>query len=102
MTPTRMLFSRGTQTSDRVGAERGLRGHRDRPRSRLRRSLDRGAAHATEMKKTPPERVFNKAAGLGFEPRLLGPEPSVLPLDDPATGCRILPALGFQTVRREE
>ena len=24
------------------------------------------------------------AAGLGFEPRLLGPEPSVLPLDDPA------------------
>src|SRR5438093_5245441 len=28
-----------------------------------------------------------KAAGLGFEPRLLGPEPSVLPLDDPAT-CR--------------
>src|SRR5712691_13486144 len=28
-----------------------------------------------------------EAAGLGFEPRLLGPEPSVLPLDDPAT-CR--------------
>jgi hypothetical protein len=27
-----------------------------------------------------------EAAGLGFEPRLLGPEPSVLPLDDPATG----------------
>ena len=24
------------------------------------------------------------AAGLGFEPRLDGPEPSVLPLDDPA------------------
>ena len=29
----------------------------------------------------------SSAAGLGFEPRLLGPEPSVLPLDDPAT-CR--------------
>src|ERR687897_511713 len=29
---------------------------------------------------------FLKAAGLGFEPRLLGPEPSVLPLDDPARG----------------
>ena len=26
----------------------------------------------------------NSAAGQGFEPRLLGPEPSVLPLDDPA------------------
>ncbi len=25
------------------------------------------------------------AAGLGFEPRLPGPEPDVLPLDDPAT-----------------
>lgn len=24
------------------------------------------------------------AAGLGFEPRLPGPEPGVLPLDDPA------------------
>ena len=23
------------------------------------------------------------ASGLGFEPRLLGPKPSVLPLDDP-------------------
>src|SRR4029450_5412588 len=30
--------------------------------------------------------LFTQAAGLGFEPRLLGPEPSVLPLDDPATG----------------
>src|SRR5829696_8468539 len=28
----------------------------------------------------------SEAAGLGFEPRLLGPEPSVLPLDDPAPG----------------
>src|SRR6266480_43336 len=27
-----------------------------------------------------------EAAGLGFEPRLPGPEPGVLPLDDPATG----------------
>ena len=29
------------------------------------------------------ERV-HEAAGLGFEPRLTGPEPAVLPLDDPA------------------
>ena len=36
-------------------------------------------------RKTPRERGFCEAAGLGFEPRLLGPEPSVLPLDDPAT-----------------
>ena len=28
--------------------------------------------------------AFNSAAGQGLEPRLLGPEPSVLPLDDPA------------------
>jgi hypothetical protein len=28
---------------------------------------------------------FLEAAGLGFEPRLPGPEPGVLPLDDPAT-----------------
>lgn len=26
---------------------------------------------------------INLASGLGLEPRLLGPEPSVLPLDDP-------------------
>src|SRR5438067_11859126 len=44
--------------------------------------------HQPKKKKTPRERGFSRqAAGLGFEPRLLGPEPSVLPLDDPAT-CR--------------
>jgi hypothetical protein len=37
------------------------------------------------QRKTPPERGFCEAAGLGFEPRLPGPEPGVLPLDDPAT-----------------
>src|SRR4029079_2379028 len=31
-----------------------------------------------------------EAAGQGFEPQLLGPEPSVLPLDDPATGRAIV------------
>lgn len=30
------------------------------------------------------------AAGLGFEPRLPGPEPGVLPLDDPATNNDII------------
>lgn len=30
-----------------------------------------------------PER-FEMAEGLGFEPRLTGPEPVVLPLDDPS------------------
>src|SRR4029078_13618727 len=29
-----------------------------------------------------------EAAGLGFEPRLTGPEPAVLPLDDPARTTR--------------
>src|SRR6185312_2633389 len=35
-------------------------------------------------------RRSREAAGQGFEPQLLGPEPSVLPLDDPATGRRQL------------
>ena len=39
------------------------------------------------LKRAGPLLGSEKAAGLGFEPRLLGPEPSVLPLDDPAT-CR--------------
>ncbi len=30
------------------------------------------------------------AGGQGFEPRLLGPEPSVLPLDDPPAVCLLL------------
>jgi hypothetical protein len=33
--------------------------------------------------------VFIFAAGQGFEPRLPGPEPGVLPLDDPATWLKI-------------
>ena len=28
-------------------------------------------------------RTYNLARGQGFEPRLAGPEPAVLPLDDP-------------------
>ena len=42
-------------------------------------------AQPRRERKTPPERGFHEAAGLGFEPRLPGPEPGVLPLDDPAT-----------------
>ena len=38
--------------------------------------------------------VAEQAAGLGLEPRLLGPEPSVLPLDDPA----IPPPLLYNTI----
>jgi hypothetical protein len=33
---------------------------------------------------------FVEAAGQGFEPQLPGPEPGVLPLDDPATGRKSL------------
>src|SRR5437773_7005425 len=46
----------------------------------------------SKRRKPRLERGFNEAAGLGFEPRLLGPEPSVLPLDDPAT-CRCGPGI---------
>ncbi len=35
--------------------------------------------------KNPHEAGISFAAGLGLEPRYLGPKPSVLPLDDPAT-----------------
>src|SRR5918994_3247088 len=44
------------------------------------------AAASPKNKKAAVCGPFLKAAGLGFEPRLLGPEPSVLPLDDPARG----------------
>src|SRR5438876_2648914 len=48
--------------------------------------------HQAKKKKTPRERGFSRqAAGLGFEPRLLGPEPSVLPLDDPARASIVPP-----------
>lgn len=33
------------------------------------------------------------ASGLGLEPRLLGPKPSVLPLDDPELLCAILASI---------
>ena len=36
----------------------------------------------------------SEAAGQGFEPQLPGPEPGVLPLDDPATGARSLAGQG--------
>ena len=36
--------------------------------------------------------VRKLAAGLGFEPRYAGPEPAVLPLDDPAMSEVILPS----------
>src|SRR2546423_5751389 len=38
-------------------------------------------------------------AGQGFEPQLLGPEPSVLPLDDPAPQGRIATPLARATAR---
>mgnify|MGYP006943668835 FL=1 len=38
----------------------------------------------SDNKKTNPlESLFLNARGQGFEPRLAGPEPAVLPLDDP-------------------
>ena len=51
------------------------------------------------------------ASGLGFEPRLLGPKPSVLPLDDPeklSIACQLFYIFGrpkvhrcFTTVRKD-
>ena len=35
----------------------------------------------------PDGHRFFMARGRGFEPQLLGPEPSVLPLDDPRMFC---------------
>ena len=42
-----------------------------------------------------------QTAGQGFEPRLRGPEPRVLPLDDPATGSESLAILPSQTSQEE-
>ena len=42
-----------------------------------------------KCKNRPYGRSCILAAGQGFEPRLLGPEPSVLPLDDPAIAASL-------------
>ena len=39
---------------------------------------------AAAVREIPEFVPFNSAAGLGLEPRYQGPEPCVLPLDDPA------------------
>src|SRR5438067_4697584 len=67
-----------------------LRGHRDRPRGQWYEPSTRDGEPVREKKTLAGARLFRKAAGLGFEPRLLGPEPSVLPLDDPAKGSKSL------------
>jgi hypothetical protein len=55
------------------------------------RPSNEGPCSRPKGKKTLRVRgFFVEAAGLGFEPRLLGPEPSVLPLDDPAKGEKSL------------
>ena len=40
---------------------------------------------ASDGAQNPPFPAGSEAAGQGFEPQLPGPEPGVLPLDDPAT-----------------
>jgi hypothetical protein len=51
---------------------------------------------------------FVEAAGQGFEPQLPGPEPGVLPLDDPATAGGVyrvlggLPVADLETIDRNE
>ena len=47
----------------------------------------RDSVGAWENKKPAVSSGFSMAAGQGFEPQLPGPEPGVLPLDDPATGA---------------
>src|SRR5439155_27332070 len=57
--PARIVFRRGTQTSGRVGAKKGLRGHWDRLGGESLPSLERRTVHVLRQKKTPRERGFS-------------------------------------------
>src|SRR5829696_893824 len=82
--PTNSAAARRKTSSIRAWRlERGSDGASRRRSRVVDLALRDGGAQRT---KSPICGPFLKAAGLGFEPRLLGPEPSVLPLDDPARG----------------
>ena len=57
----------------------------------LEEAEERRAAPAIRDTKRAPRRAFVRAGEQGFEPQLLGPEPSVLPLDYSPTRRRIVP-----------
>ena len=50
-------------------------------------------------REAPRLTLGSPTAGQGFEPQLPGPEPGVLPLDDPATGARSLARRGRGSLR---
>ncbi|GEM_PF-1601023 len=62
-----------------IGGPNGTRTRVFGVRGRYPRPLDDGTTHKRKM-----------AGGLGFEPRLTGPEPVVLPLDDPPAGTLLI------------
>lgn|GEM_PF-1027646 len=53
------------------------------PSAKLASNLSKSLSPENEIKKEANSLFFNLARGQGFEPRLPGPEPGVLPLDDP-------------------
>ena len=96
---TRMVEPRPANHVTRKGAY-GIRTRAAAVRGRCPRPLDECARRRPSVATSGRHRAVSlpartkepavlqrvrEAAGLGFEPRLLGPEPSVLPLDDPAT-----------------
>src|ERR1041385_656215 len=95
--------ARGRGRAARRLAERGVparRSPRDRGGGRRRDERPGGGASGRRIRRgAASPRSLLVTAGLGFEPRLLGPEPSVLPLDDPAT-CRC--GRGILAVARAE
>ena len=62
-----------------IGGPNGTRTRVFGVRGRYPRPLDDGTTQERKM-----------AGGLGFEPRLTGPEPVVLPLDDPPAGILLI------------
>ena len=74
-------FNGAQRRPDRGAGER--RDRRDRHARRADRSR-RLLSRSTASGRMWPRRSFRLAAGQGLEPRFSGPEPDVLPLDDPA------------------
>jgi hypothetical protein len=76
-----------------------LRGRREGDIAHVGTSLSSPAAGFGVVPPVPSG--FLEAAGQGFEPQLPGPEPGVLPLDDPATAGGVYPA-GLRGLRLAE
>jgi hypothetical protein len=72
-----------TGCEDRIVNGGGWLGAETAPSTAVKSEVVRASVRTYYRRQCAAE--LSEAAGLGFEPRLPGPEPGVLPLDDPAT-----------------